>query len=100
MPMINAINASRHLCPWNRPHSCDGAKCMAWEWADGGTERSTTFADSATLPDPPAGSGWVPIGPNTKRYGGLLGQDWVRNVEPSRGRCGRVAAVDDGMVEF
>jgi hypothetical protein len=115
MPTINALDASRHLCPFDGFKTCRGSVCMAWSWHGHAFERAET--DNLTriedgserpvgVPPMPDGDGWEADGPSFKRSYhqsnklGLppaTGQRWMRQVTRATGFCGRIGDRDDGI---
>lgn len=113
MPTINALDASRHLCPFDGFKSCRGSVCMAWSWQGHAFERcetdNLTRQDDGTerpvgVPATPEGENWEADGPAFKKgYHqsaklGLpvaTGQRWMRQVQRAAGWCGRIACHDE-----
>lgn len=112
MPVVIESEAWRHQCPWNEFKSCQGAKCMAWGWAEPGFERAETDnlcetaegqRPSGEAPPMPEGEGWERDGAEfSKGYHQSAklnlpkarAQAWVRRIPQQHGYCQR-AGDDD-----
>lgn len=105
--IVKAESAGERLCSFNNFNACFGPRCMSWVFVDPAFQRmetdnivTTPEGQRADTFDPPKpdGDGWEKDGAEfTKGYhrsnrDGLpqaRAQKWVRDVTPSRGKCGR-----------
>lgn len=114
MPTINALDAGRHVCPFNSFNTCRGSVCMAWVWQGASHERCETdnlvrgedgSERPVGAPATPEGDGWETDGPTFKKgyhqskqlnLPLATGQRWVRELQRAIGSCGRVMNDDRG----
>ena len=91
--MIVENQSAEMSCPFREAvTSCQGAKCMAWEWVDAVMEER--YVPGSTLDNPPPGKGWSGeerwiwelqiSGENQKK---VMGVTWSRPHPRRRGKC-------------